>query len=192
MSTNFKGSITEQNLLNAFAGESQARNKYTYYSKIAKKEGYEQIAAIFEETAENEMEHAKLFFKHIGNNPLGHVDSFYPFEIGTTEENLNSAISGETEEYDVLYKEAEGVALEEGFDAVADTFKHVRTAEQHHAQRYKLLLEQLQNGTTFAKDTEVTWICRKCGYIYTGKSAPKICPNCHHPQGYFQVLCEKY
>ncbi len=192
MNKNFKGSKTEQNLINAFAGESQARNRYTYFSKIAKKEGYEQIAAIFAQTAENEMEHAKLFYTHIGNNPLGHVDNFYPFEMGTTEENLNSAIAGELEEYDVLYKEAEDIAQEEGFEAIANTFKNVRIAEQHHAKRYKLLLEQLQEGTIFDKDTDVTWICRKCGYVYLGKSAPKNCPSCHHPQAYFEILCEKY
>ena len=116
MSNKFKGSRTEQNLINAFAGESQARNRYTYFAKVAKKEGYEQISAIFLETAENEMEHAKLFYEHIGTNPLGHVDSFYPFELGTTEENLTSAIAGEMEEYDVLYNEAEMIAKEEGFD----------------------------------------------------------------------------
>lgn len=192
MNKNFKGSRTEQNLINAFAGESQARNRYTYFSKIAKKEGYEQIAAIFAQTAENEMEHAKLFYTHIGNNPLGHVDSFYPFEMGTTEDNLNSAIAGELEEYDVLYKEAEDIAQEEGFDAIANTFKNVRVAEQHHAKRYQLLLEQLQEGTLFDKDTDVTWICRKCGYVYYGESAPKNCPSCHHPQAYFEILCEKY
>ena len=192
MSEKFKGSRTEQNLINAFAGESQARNRYTYYAKIAKKEGYEQIAAIFLETAENEMEHAKLFFQHIANNPLGHVDSFYPFEIGTTEDNLSSAISGETEEYDILYNEAETIAKEEGFNTIADTFHNVRTAEKHHANRYKELLKVLKDGTTFEKDKQVTWICRKCGYVHTDKAAPKICPNCHHPQAYFQLLCEKY
>lgn len=192
MSENFKGSKTEQNLINSFAGEAQARNRYTYYSKVAKKEGYEQIAAIFLETAENELEHAKLFYNHIGNNPLGHADSFYPFELGTTEDNLNSAIAGELEEYDVLYYDAEITAQEEGFEAIANTFKNVRVVEQHHAKRYKELLEVLQNGTIFDKDKEETWICRKCGYIYKGKSAPEHCPNCFHPQGYFQLLCEKY
>ncbi len=192
MSEKFKGSQTQQNLINAFAGESQARNKYTYYSKVAKNEGYEQIAEIFLQTAENEMEHAKLFFTHVGNNPLGHVDSFYPFEIGTTEDNLNTAISGELEEYDVIYKEAEETARDEGFEDIANTFKTVRVAEQHHAKRYKMLLEQLQDGTLFDKDEDTTWICRKCGYVHFGKSAPKTCPNCHHPQSYFQILCEKY
>lgn len=192
MSEKFKGSKTEQNLINAFAGESQARNRYTYYAKVAEHEGYEQIAAIFRETADNETEHARLFYTHIGKNPLGHVDSFYPFEIGTTEDNLNSAIAGELEEFDVLYAEAEQTAIEEGFDAIANTFHNVRIVEEHHAKRYKELLKVLQDGTIFDKDTEVTWICRKCGYIHIGKSAPEHCPNCYHPQGFFQVLCEKY
>lgn len=192
MSEKFKGSKTEQNLINSFAGEAQARNRYTYFSKIAKNEGYEQIAAIFLETAENELEHAKLFYRHIGENQLGHVDGFYPFELGTTEENLNSAIAGEVEEADVLYYEAEKTAKEEGFDAIADTFKHVREVEKHHAKRYKALLEQLKDGTLFDKDKETSWLCRKCGYVAYGKSAPEHCPNCHHPQGYFEVLCEKY
>ena len=192
MSNKFKGSRTEQNLINAFAGESQARNRYTYFAKVAKKEGYEQISAIFLETAENEMEHAKLFYEHIGTNTLGHVDSFYPFELGTTEENLTSAIAGEMEEYDVLYNEAEMIAKEEGFDSIADTFHHVRHAEEHHARRYKALLDVLKEGTIFDKDIETSWLCRKCGYVAVGKSAPEHCPNCHHPQAYFQVLCEKY
>ncbi len=192
MSEKFKGSKTEQILINSFAGESQARNRYTYYAKVAKKEGYEQIAAIFLDTAENELEHAKLFYEHIGTNPLGHVDAFYPFELGTTEENLISAIAGEIEEYDVLYSEGETIAREEGFDKIANTFKHVREAEQHHAKRYKALLEQIQEGTVFEKDKEVNWHCRKCGYVEFDKSAPEHCPNCHHPQAYFEVLCEKY
>ncbi len=192
MSEKFKGSKTEQNLINAFAGESQARNRYTYYSKVAKKEGYEQIAEIFQLTADNEVEHAKLFYTHIGKNPLGHVDSFYPFELGTTEDNLNSAIAGELEEFEVLYLEAEQIAKEEGFDAIANTFHNVRIAEEHHAKRYKELLKVIQNGTVFDKDEETLWICRKCGFVHRGKSAPEHCPNCFHPQGYFQILCEKY
>ena len=192
MSEKFKGSKTEQNLINSFAGEAQARNRYTYFAKIAQKEGYEQIAAVFLETADNELEHAKLFYNHIGNNPLGHVDAFYPFELGTTSENLASAIAGETDEFDVLYYDAEITAKEEGFDAIANTFHNVRMVEQHHAERYKKLYEQMSNGTLFHKDEEVTWICRKCGSLHKGQAAPEFCPNCYHPQGYFQVLCEKY
>jgi len=192
MNDKIKGTKTEQILINSYAGEAQAVCRYTYYSKAAKKEGYEQISAIFKETADNELEHAKLFLAHIGNNPLGHVDSFYPFELGTTEENLTSAIAGELEEFEVLYLEGENAALDEGFELIANTFKNVRVVEEHHAKRYKELLKVLQDGTIFNKDEETHWICRKCGYIYRGKSAPEHCPNCHHPQGYFQVLCEKY
>lgn len=190
--TNFRGSITEQLLINAFAGESQARNRYTFYSKIAKKEGYEQISAIFLETAENEKEHAKLFYKHLENLNSGHTDAFYPFTIGTTEENLYNSVKGEEEEYSVLYLNGEKVALEEGFDSIASTFKHVQNAEKHHAQRFQMLLNNLKNNSIFKKDNEETWICRKCGYTLKGKSAPDYCPSCYHAKGYFQVLCDKY
>jgi rubrerythrin len=192
MLENFRGSKTEQNLINAFAGEAQARNKYTYYSKIAKKEGYEKISEIFSITAENELEHAKLFFNHIKNLPVGHVDGFYSFEIGTTEENLAYAIAGETQEYNVLYLDGEMTAKEEGFEQIANTFRNIRTIEEHHAKRYKELLTNLEKGTLFDKEEETLWICRKCGYIYRGKAAPEHCPNCFHPKGYFEILCEKY
>lgn len=192
MSENFRGSKTEHNLMNAFAGEAQARNRYTYFAKVAKKEGYEQISAIFTETAENELEHAKILYNHIGTNPLGHVDAFYPFELGTTSDNLVSAIAGETDEYEVLYYDAEITAKEEGFEAIANTFHNIRSVEQFHSERFKKLYEQLANGTIFNKEEEVTWMCRNCGFLYKGKSAPEFCPNCYHPQGYFQVLCEKY
>ncbi len=192
MPVNFRGSKTEQQLINAFAGESMARNRYTMFASTARKEGYEQIAEIFEQTAHNEYEHAKLFYKHIGTTSDGHVDSFYPFEHGTTEENLLSAIKGETEEYTLLYANAEKIALEEGFDSVASTFKHVINSEKHHAQRYKILYENLKNGTLFEKDTPQQWICKECGYIHESKSAPDYCPNCHHKKAYFKLLCEKY
>lgn len=192
MCANIKGSRTEQILINSFAGEAQARNRYTYFSKVAKKEGYEQISAIFLETAENELEHAKLFYKHIGNNPNAHVDGFYPFESGTTEENLKSAINGEEEEFSVLYYNGELIAKEEGFDEISDTFRHVRVSEQHHARRYKELFENLKEDTLFKKDRKEEWICRKCGYIYISDEAPHVCPCCKHPRAYFQLLCEKY
>ena len=192
MGTNFRGSKTEQNLINAFAGESQARNRYTMYSKIAKKEGYEQIASIFIETAENELEHAKLFFKHLESPQFGTVNSTYPFTFGTTEENLLSAISGEQEEANVLYLEAEKTALDEGFDAIASTFKHIQNSEKHHAKRYQILYDNLKNKTVFEKEESQEWICRKCGFIHTGKTAPDYCQNCFHPKAYFQLLCEKY
>lgn len=185
------GTKTEQNLINAYAGESQARNRYTYFAKQAKEEGYEQIAEIFCMTSDNEKEHAKLFYEHLGNT-RGHVDAEYPFELGTTEENLESAAAGEKEEWSFLYADAEKTAKEEGFEEIADTFHHVIEAEKHHEQRYLKLLENIKNGTVFSKDKEILWMCRECGYVYKGKSAPKKCPNCHHPQGYFQVLCENY
>ncbi len=185
------GTKTEQNLINAYAGESQARNRYTYFAKKAKEEGYEQIAEIFCMTADNEKEHAKLFYEYIGNT-RGHVDAEYPFELGTTEENLESAAAGEKEEWSFLYAEAEKTAKEEGFDEIADTFHHVIEAEKHHEQRYLKLLENIKNNTVFTKDKDVYWMCRECGYIYKGKSAPKKCPNCHHEQAYFQILCENY
>lgn len=186
-----KGTKTEQNLINSFAGESQARNRYTMFSKIAKKEGYEQIAAIFLETAENEREHAKLFYEYIPNGKW-QVDGFYPFELGNTMENLESAAAGEHEEWDILYANGEEIAREEGFDEVADTFKYVRDAEKHHERRYLELLKNVKDKTVFNKDYETDWMCRECGYIYYGKSAPLKCPNCHHPQAYFQLLCERY
>lgn len=192
MKTNFRGSKTEQQLINAFAGESIARNKYTMFASVAKKEGYEQIAQIFELTAHNEYEHAKLFYKHIGTTPNGHVDGHYPFNLGTTEENLLNAVKGETEEFTTLYADAEKIALEEGFDSVASTFKHVIIAEKHHAQRYKQLYENIKNGTLFERETPQKWLCMECGYIHDGKSAPDYCPNCHHKKGFFQLLCEKY
>ena len=186
-----KGTRTEQNLINAFAGESQARNRYSFFAKQAKNEGYEQIAEIFLITAENEKEHAKLFYEHIGNT-VGHVNSDYPFELGTTKENLESAINGEKEEWSILYPEGEKVAREEGFDKIAETFHHVVEAEKHHENRYKKLFENVKNNTVFSKDKETYWMCRECGYVHHGKSAPKKCPNCHHPQAYFEVLCEEY
>ena len=188
---NLKGTRTEQNLINAFAGESQARNRYSYFAKQAKNEGYEQIAEIFLITAENEKEHAKLFYEYIGNT-RGTVNAEYPFELGTTEENLESAINGENEEWSTLYPEGEKVAREEGFDDIAETFHHVIKAEKHHENRYKKLLENVKNNTVFSKEKETYWMCRECGYVHHGKSAPKQCPNCHHPQAYFQVLCEEY
>lgn len=186
-----RGTKTEQNLINAFAGESQARNRYTYFAKKAKEEGYEQISEIFCMTADNEKEHAKLFYEYIGDT-RGRVDAEYPFELGTTEENLASAAAGEKEEWSFLYADGEKTAREEGFDDIADTFHHVINAEKHHEKRFLKLLENVKNKTVFKKDAETDWMCRECGYVHHGKSAPLKCPNCHHPQSYFQVLCENY
>lgn len=192
MNKSIKGSKTEQILINSFAGEAQARNRYTYFAKVAKKEGFEQISAIFLETAENELEHAKLFYKHVGNHPNAHVDGFYPFFLGTTEQNLKSAIDGEEEEFSVLYYNGELIAKEEGFDEISDTFRHVRVSEQHHARRYKELYENLKDDSIFKKDRKEEWICQKCGYIYISDEAPHVCPCCEHPRAYFQLLFEKY
>lgn len=188
---NLRGTKTEQNLINAFAGESQARNRYTFFAKQAKEEGYEQIWEIFCMTADNEKEHAEKFYEYIGDT-RGHVDSEYPFELGTTEENLKSAIEGENEEAEILYAEAEVTARAEGFDEIADTFHNVIKAEQHHRDRYAKLLENVINKTVFQKSEETDWMCRKCGFVCHAKCAPKKCPSCGHPQAYFQVLCENY
>lgn len=186
-----RGTKTEQNLINAFAGESQARNRYTIYSKIAKKEGYEQIAEIFLNTAENEKEHAKLFFEYIGNTN-GHVDAYYPFEYGTTEENLESAMKGERDEFETVYRQGEEDAKAEGFDEIAETFRLVRNVEEHHSQRYAELLKNVKENTLFIKHKTETWECRKCGYHVHSTAAPEKCPLCHHPKAYFEIDTERF
>ena len=167
-----KGSRTEQNLMTAFAGESQARNKYTYFASVAKKEGYEQIAAIFLETAENEKEHAKLWFKHLGG-------------IGTTAENLVEAANGENYEWTEMYAEFAKVAREEGFMQIAKQFEGVAKIEKEHEERYRKLLENIEVAQVFAKAGVTVWVCRNCGHIHIGTEAPKACPVCLHPQAYF-------
>jgi len=174
-----KGSKTEANLQKAFAGESQARNKYTYFASQAKKEGYEQIAAFFEETAGNEKEHAKLWFKALNG-------------IGTTEENLLAAAEGEHEEWTEMYKEMAETAKEEGFIALADAFNFVAKIEKSHEERYLKLYENLQNGEVFKKGQIVIWYCRNCGHLEYGLEAPEECPVCHHPRSYFEVKTENY
>ena len=169
-----KGSKTEANLWAAFAGESQARNKYTYYASVAKKAGYEQIAAIFEETAGNEKEHAKMWFKELGG-------------IGDTMENLRSAAAGENEEWTCMYPEMAATAREEGFTRLAYLFDAVAAIEKEHEERYLALLANLEGDLVFKSDNDETvWICRNCGHIYVGKDAPKVCPVCAHPQAYFE------
>ena len=189
--TQINGSKTEQNLINAFAGESQARNRYSYFAKIAQNEGYEQIAAIFHETAENEKEHAKLFYTQLGNI-TGTVNAQYPFELGTTEENLESALNGELEEWQILYTAGESIAKEEGFENIAQLFHNIIQVEKYHYQRFVKLLENVRNKTVFKKEIETCWKCRECGYILNNKEAPKECPNCHYPRAYFEILCENY
>lgn len=170
---------TEENLWKAFAGESQARNKYTYFASVARKEGFEQIAAIFEETADNEKEHAKMIFKFLKG-------------IGVTEENLAEAAKGENYEHTKMYPEFEKVAREEDLTEVADFFKEVAEVEEKHEKRYLKLLENLRNKTVFQKDKVVKWKCRNCGYVHEGAAAPNICPACKHPQSFYELLCENY
>ena len=189
---NLDKSRTLQCLVNAFAGESQARNRYTFYSKVAKQEGYEKISAVFLETAGNEEEHAKLFYKYIPNAKHLGVTGSYPFFFGKTFDNLLAAAEGEREEWEILYAKGEQDAKDEGFEDIAEVFRHVREAEKHHEARYKKLLENVKNCTVFKKEVETNWMCRECGYVAKSKEAPKKCPNCEHPQAYFQVLCETY
>ena len=174
-----KGSKTEQNLLTAFAGESQARNKYTYFASVAKKEGYEQIAAIFLQTAENEKEHAKMWFKELG-------------ELGTTAENLKHAAEGENYELTDMYAKMAEEAEEEGFKALAAKFRAVAKVEKAHEERYLALLKNVEMQQVFEKAEEVMWECRNCGHLVIGKKAPVVCPVCAHPQAYFEVRKENY
>ncbi len=191
MTSKLKGTKTEECLINAYAGESMARNRYTFYAKQAKEEGYEQIAEIFQMTADNEKEHARHFYEYVGDT-MGPVTGTYPFNLGSTEENLKTAIKGEHEEHSILYAEGERIAKEEGFDEISETFKYVRRAEEHHEARFRKLLENVVNDTVFKKDYDADWMCRECGYILHCKEAPNKCPNCHHPKAYFQIQCENY
>lgn len=175
-----KGSKTEQNLLDAFAGESRARNLYTYYASKAKKDGYQQIAAIFEETANNEKEHAKIWFKILNDG------------MGGTLENLESAAEGENYEWTDMYPSFAKDAREEGFHEIAVLFEKVAEIEREHEQRYKKLIENMKDGLVFSKDNDVIWQCINCGHIVVGKKAPEVCPVCAHPQSYFQVKAENY
>ncbi len=174
-----KGTKTEANLMTAFAGESQARNKYTYFASVAKKEGYEQISAIFQKTADNEKEHAKMWFKALG-------------ELGNTAENLLSAAEGENYEWTEMYAEFAKVAKEEGFDVLADQFAAVAKVEKHHEDRYRKLLNNVEVKAVFEKSEETMWECRNCGHLEMGKKAPDVCPVCSHPQSYFEVRKENY
>lgn len=171
-----KGSKTEKNLMEAFSGESQARNKYTYYASKARKDGYEQIAAFFEETANNEKEHAKLWFKFLKGG-----------DIPNTVDNLNDAANGENYEWTKMYSDFAAVAKEEGFNNIAKLFEGVAKVEKSHEERYRKLLENIENDTVFKKDEEKIWICRNCGHIHIGKEAPEICPVCSHPKAFFEL-----
>ena len=187
-----KGTQTEKNLLASFAGESQARNRYTFFASVAKKEGYEQISALFLETANDEKTHAKNFFKHLEGGDL-EIQATYPAgKIGTTAENLLAAAMGENEEHTLLYPEAAKIADEEGFPEIALLFRNVAKVEAHHEARYRALLKNVEDGKVFKKDQKVTWKCRNCGFIYEGEEAPKICPACDHPQAHFEVLNDNF
>lgn len=187
-----RGSETEKNLMKAFAGESQARMRYTYFASRAKKEGFEQIAAIFQETADNEKEHAEIFFKYLEGG-LVEVRAEYPAGvIGTTEENLLEAAKGENLEWNTLYPDFEKVAREEGFEDVADSFKEIGEVESYHERRYLKLLENIRHGRVFKKGEAVKWKCRNCGYVHEGDEAPETCPACKHEQSYYEVWVENY
>jgi len=188
----FKGSKTEKNLLAAFAGESQARSRYNFFASVARKEGYEQIAAIFEETADNEKEHAKLFFKHLKGG-LVELKATYPAGvIASTAENLKEAAEGEKMEWGTIYPQFAEVAEQEGFTEVANTFRMVAKVEAYHERRYLKLLENMKQDKVFKKDKPIKWKCRNCGHVYEGNEAPEKCPVCSHPRSYFEVWCENY
>jgi len=176
-----KGTKTEANLMTAFAGESQARNKYTYYASKAKKEGYEQVAAIFEETAGNEKEHAKMWFKLLCGG-----------EVPDTVTNLEDAANGENFEWTEMYEQFSKEASEEGFDEVARLFKAVGAIEKEHEERYRKLIANIKEERVFNKEESTVWVCRNCGHVHVGKSAPKVCPTCNHPQAYFEVKNTNY
>jgi len=187
-----KGSRTEKNLLAAFAGESQARTRYTFFASVAKKEGYEQISSMFQETADNEKEHAALFFKHLKGG-LVEIAAAYPAGIiGSTSENLKAAAEGEKLEWGTLYPNFAEVAKEEGFKDVARTFRMVAKVEEHHERRYRKLLANVEQGKVFKRDAPIKWKCRNCGYVYEGSEAPEKCPVCEHARSYFEVWCENY
>lgn len=187
-----KGTLTEQNLLKAFAGESQARNRYVFFASAAKKEGYEQIAGVFAETAEQEKEHAERFFKFLEGGEATITASYPAGRIGTTAENLLAAAQGENEEWDVLYPGFADTAAEEGFPEVAAAFRHVSTVEAEHEKRYLKLLSRLTDGNFFKRDGEIWWQCRNCGYVCKASEAPKLCPACKHAQAYFEPKKENY
>ena len=187
-----KGTKTEANLLKAFAGESQARNRYTYFAGVAKKEGFEQISAIFIETADNEKEHAKVFFKYLEGGDTEITAAYPAGRIGTTAENLLAAAEGENMEWSTLYPGFAQVAEEEGFLDVAESFRQIAEVENHHEARYRKLLENVNGYRVFKKDGVVSWKCRNCGYVYEGAQAPLVCPACTHPQAYFEIWTEPY
>jgi rubrerythrin len=190
--TNLKGSKTEKNLLASFAGESQARNRYTFFASIAKKAGLEQMAAVFLETAGNEKEHAERFFKFLEGGDVEITASYPAGAIEDTAANLEASAAGENLEWTKLYKEAREIAQSEGFEKIASVFKEIAEVEEQHEMRYRKLLKNLKEDKVFKKDVVVKWKCRNCGYVHKGKEAPEECPACAHPQSYYELLCENY
>jgi rubrerythrin len=187
-----RGSKTEQNLANAFAGETMDSSRYAYYAKVAQKEGYEQIAAIFLETAEHEKSHAKSFYRFLEGSPV-RLNAEYPqAKIGNTMDNLKLSIEAENDEWKNIYSKYEQTALAEGFKEIATRFRLISKVERFHADRFARLLNNLSDAKVFKKNKKVKWMCRKCGFIHEGKTAPKNCPACEHPQSYFEVLAENY
>jgi rubrerythrin len=187
-----KGSKTEKNLLKSFAGESQARTRYTFFASAAKKDGYEQISEIFTETAANEKEHAELFFKHLKGGNVEITATYPAGVIGTTADNLKEAAEGEKMEWGTLYPEFADLAEKEGFLEIANTFRMVAKVEKKHEQRYLKLLANVKQGKVFKKDKVIMWKCRNCGHVYEGSEAPEKCPVCDHARSYFEVWCENY
>lgn len=187
-----QGTRTEHNLLAAFAGESQARNRYTFFASVAKKEGYEQIAAIFADTADNEKEHAEMFFKQLEGGEVEITASYPAGVIGDTAANLKAAAEGERMEWTTLYVDAASIAKEEGFPKIAAIFAEIAEVEEEHERRYRKLLANVVAGKVFERDEEVEWRCRNCGYVHKGKSAPKVCPACLHEQRYYELMPTNY
>lgn len=192
MNKSIRGTQTEKNLLAAFAGESQARNRYTYFASAAKKEGYEQIANIFLETAENEKEHAKIFFKHLEGGEVTITAGYPAGVIGNTKANLEAAAAGENMEWTTLYSNFADVAKQEGFPEAARSFEQIAKVERFHENRYRKLIENILNSEVFKKKATTKWHCINCGYVHEGPEAPKTCPACQHPQSYYEVLAENY
>jgi len=192
MGKSIKRTKTEKNLLAAFAGESQARNRYTYFASAAKKEGFEQIAHIFLETAENEKEHAKIFFKHLEGGEVEITAAYPAGVIGDTKNNLKAAAAGENMEWTTLYANFAKVAKEEGFPEVARSFEQISKVEKFHENRYRKLISNIEGNEVFKKKAQVQWHCTNCGYVHEGPDAPKECPACNHPQAYYEVLAENY
>ena len=192
MEKSIKGTETEKNLLKTFAGESQARMRYTYYAKVAKKEGYEQIAAIFEETANQEKAHAKRMFRYLEGGMVEITASYPAGIISTTAENLKNAAAGENEEWTDLYPKFAEIAANEGFKEIAVMYKSIAKAEAKHEARYLKLLANIEKGEVFKREEKVSWQCRKCGFVHEGKTAPQNCPACNHPQAYFEIEQENF